>query len=672
MITGYLLDIIIIFTFAVIIIAIGNRFRIPGIVGFILTGILIGPYGLGLIEDTQIVDVLAEIGIIFLLFTIGMQFSFRTLYEMRRIVLIGGSIQVLLTIAATMSIAHVFGVPSAQALFYGFLVCHSSTTITLKLFQDRAELETPQARVTLGISIFQDLMSVPMLIAIPILAGQTTDITGALVTLGITLAALFAAVLAISVYMIPRFMNRITSIRNQEIFLLSIILICFVITYLTARLGLSLALGAFLAGITLSESDYFHQAFASVIPFRDIFTSFFFISIGMLLNIGYLALTPLFILALVIGVIVIKAFFAGAAALAVRKSLRTSVMAGLALANIGEFAFVLSIPAMQYGLFSPESGQIFLAVALLTMSFTPLAIGAGPWAADFFCRLPVSDRFKGGCGVETIRPIPPLKDHLVIVGYGLNGKSLARAAKIGGIPYVVIDLNPETVRREQKNGENIFFGDATNSVILSHARIEEARILVIVINDPLSCRAITILARKLNPNLFIIVRTRFLTEVRRLRDLGADEVIPEEFETSVEIFTRVLKKYLIPEQTIDKYVQEVRADTYDMLRNPSFYSATLGDLGKNLPGLTLTTLLVEKGSPVAGKTLGEMNVRKDVGVSILAIRRHQEVIENPSGDIDLEEGDEVIALGAPDKVRHLSEIFSSGNAGKDHEKNQKP
>ncbi len=657
MITGYLYTIIIIFAFAIIIVALGNKFRIPGIVGFILTGMLIGPYGLGFIEGTEFIDVLAEIGIIFLLFTIGMQFSFRTLYEMRKIVMIGGSLQVLLTIIATMAISYLFGVTTAQALFFGFLVCHSSTAIALKLYQDRAEIESPQARVTLGISIFQDIITIPMLIALPILAGETTDIAGALFQLGITLVILFAAVLAISVYAIPRFMNRITGIRSPEIFLLSILLICFVVTYITASLGLSLAIGAFLAGLTLSESDYFHQAFASIIPFRDIFTSFFFISIGMLLNIGFVMQEPVLIVALVIGTILVKAVIAGGSALLIGQSLRTSVLAGLALANIGEFAFVLSIPGMELGLFTPASEQIFLAVTLLTMSLAPLAVISGPKTADFFCRLPFGGRLKSGCETDNSQSIPPMKDHVVIVGYGLNGRNLAKAARTGRIPYVVIDMNPETVVRERKAGENIFFGDATNSTILTHANIEQARILVIVINDPVSTRTITSLARQMNPDLFIIVRTRFLTEVRPLKNLGADEVIPEEFETSVEIFTRVLKKYLIPEATIEHYVHEVRADTYDMLRSPSDFSPDFSDLRMNLPNLTMSTLLVQQGSPACGKTLADLDIRKQYSVSVLAVRRQQQVIENPSGEMDLQPGDETIVMGAPEKIRYLIKLF---------------
>jgi CPA2 family monovalent cation:H+ antiporter-2 len=674
MITAYLYNIAIIFAFAIVIVAIGNRFKISGIVGFILTGILIGPYGLRFIQETEFIDVLSEIGIIFLLFTIGMQFSFRTLYDMRKIVLVGGSLQVLLTIVATMAISCLFGIAIPNALFFGFLVCHSSTAIALKIYQDRAEIESPQARVTLGVSIFQDIVTIPMLIALPILAGETTDIFRAFLQLGVTLVVLFAAVLAIAVYVIPRFMNRVTVTRSPEIFLMSILLICFVITYITASLGLSLAIGAFLAGLTLSGSDYFHQAFASIVPFRDIFTSFFFISIGMLLNVGFVIQEPLLILAIAVGIIVMKAVIAGGSALAIGQSLRTSVLSGLALANIGEFAFVLSIPGVEYGLFTPDSEQIFLAVTLLTMSLTPFAMMSGPKTADFFCRLPFGGRFKAGCETETLPGAPPMEDHLIIVGYGLNGRILAKAARVGGVPHVVIEMNPETVRREREAGENIFFGDATNSTILTHANIEQARILVIVINDPVSTRAITRLARQMNPGLFILVRTRFLADVTQLKNMGADEVISEDFETSVEIFTRVLKKYMVPEAVIDRYVEEVRAGTYDMLRSPSTLTADFSDLQLNLPNLAMCTLLVEQGSAVCGRTLADLDIRRRYAVSVLAVKRQQQVIENPSGEMDLQPGDEVIVMGAPDRIESLEGLFrtageadDAGNAGGPHD-----
>ena len=659
MIATYILDIIVILALAILVITIGTRLKIPGVVGFLLTGIVVGPYGLGLVKDPQMVEVLAEIGIIFLLFTIGMQFSFRTLYEMKKIVLVAGTVQVVFTILAVYAIMYFFGTPAGIALFFGFLICHSSTTITLKIFQERAEVNTPYARSTLGISLYQDIVTVPMLIALPILAGHEADLTGAMLSLGVTLIILFAVVLAVAAWVLPKIMTRIAGVRNSEIFLLRIILICFVITYISSSLGLSLALGAFLAGLTLSESEYFHQAFASIIPFRDIFTSFFFISVGMLLNLWFVINNPVIIIVLVIGILILKAVIAAGSTLLIGQSLRTSVLAGLALCNIGEFAFVLSVPGKEYGFFTETSDQFFLAVAVITMALTPFIIAAGPQVADRVCRLPFGNRLKTGCIPPDTgkNEKPQLADHLIIVGYGLNGRHLAKVARIGNIPYMIIDMNPDTVDDEQKKGEPIFFGDATNESILSHARVEQARILVVAINDPFSTRAITRIARSMNPNIYLIVRTQFLSEVKVLQELGADEVIPEEFETSVEIFSRVLKKYLIPRGTIEQFIHDIRADSYQVLRSPVEPSADVSDIKRTIPNVDITALRVFPESSINGESLSRINVRKEFAVSILAIRRKGEVIANPSGEVTLEPDDEVIVIGAPADILRLSQVF---------------
>jgi len=662
MIATYILDIIVVLALAILVITIGTRLKIPGVVGFLLTGVVVGPYGLGLVKDPQMVEILAEIGIIFLLFTIGMQFSFRTLLAMKKIVLVAGTIQVVFTILAVYAIMYFFGTPAGIALFFGFLICHSSTTITLKIFQDRAEVNTPYARSTLGISLYQDIMTVPMLIALPILAGHEADITGAMFNLGITLIILLAVVLAIAAWVLPRLMAQVAGVRNSEIFLLSIILVCFVITYISSSLGLSLALGAFLAGLTLSESEYFHQAFASIIPFRDIFTSFFFISVGMLLNLWFVLKNPVIIIVLVIGILLLKAIIAAGSTLAIGQSLRTSILAGLALCNIGEFAFVLSVPGKEYGFFTATTDQFFLAVAVISMALTPFIIAAGPRIADRILCLPLGNRLKAGCvppddGDEAK---PALTDHVVIVGYGLNGRHLAKVAKIGNIPYMIIDLNPDTVDEERKKGEPIFFGDAANESILSYANIEQARVLVIAVNDPLSTQAITRIARSMNPNLYIIVRTQFLPEVQVLRDLGASDVIPEEFETSVEIFSRVLKKYLVPKGTIEQFIQDIRADTYHVLRSPATPAGDVTDLRLNIPNVDITALRVFPDSSIIGGSLSGINVRKEYGISILAIRRKGEVLVNPSGDTNLEPDDEVIVIGTPDAIIRLSLLFHPG------------
>ncbi|NLD57724.1 MAG: potassium transporter KefB [Methanomicrobiales archaeon] len=663
MITAFILDAIIILALAIFVIVAGTKMKIPGVVGFLVTGMIAGPYGLGLVRDPQMVDALAEIGIVFLLFSIGMQFSFKTLFEMKKIVLVAGTLQVVLTILAVYAIMVIFHIPAVIALFMGLLICHSSTTITLKIFQDRGEVNTPYARSTLGISLYQDIMTVPMLIALPILAGHEANLSLAILNLGLTLLLLLVLVYVVAAWILPRVMPRIVSVRKTEIFLLSIILICFVITFLSSKLGLSLALGAFLAGLTLSESEYFHQAFVSIVPFRDMFTSFFFISVGMLLNLWFVLENPVLIIALVIGVLLLKAVIAAGSMLCIGQSLRTSVLAGLALCNIGEFAFVLSVPGQGYGLFPGTSSQVFLAVTVITMALTPFIIIAGPQVADRVCRLPLGNRLRAGCSPPEpeILNVPSLSDHTVIIGYGLNGRHLSKVAKIGNIPYIIIEMNPETVRQERARGEPIFFGDATNEAILSHAQIEQARLLVVAVNDPLSTRIITRISRSMNPRLWIIVRTQFLPEVGVLRDLGADEVIPEEFETSVEIFSRVLKKYLIPKGTIENAIRDIRADTYQVLRDPAGHGTDLSELRQSIPDMDITILNVSPDSPVAGKTLSQLNIRRDFRVSILAIRRQKEILANPSGETDIQPGDDLVVMGAPADITRLSLLVRPGD-----------
>jgi monovalent cation:H+ antiporter-2, CPA2 family len=660
MITDYLATIILIFALAIAVIVITHKLKLPGIIGFLITGIVAGPFGLGIVGGVSMVEILAEIGVIFLLFTIGMQFSFSSLFAMKKIVLIGGGIQVIFTVLATAAILKVFDVPLGTGIFFGYLVCHSSTAIALKIYQDRAELESPHGRVTVGMSLFQDIITIPMLLSLPLLAGRPTDITTSLASLGISLVVLVVLVLAISTYIIPRIMKQITNIRSSEVFLISIILICFVIVYLSDRAGLSLALGAFLAGLTLSESEYFHQAFASILPFKDIFTSFFFISIGMLLNIRFVAEHATVILILLIGVLILKTIIAAGSSLFIGQSLRTSVLAGLGLSNVGEFAFILSLPGLQYGFFTPDSAQEFFAVAVMSMALAPIIITAGPDIADRVARLPLPGCMRRACLVPEDTETVPLEDHVIVIGYGLNGRNLVRATTRGNIPTAIIDLNPETVATEKKKGHLIFFGDATNPGILEHAGIGRARILVIVINDPISTRAITQLAREMNPHIFLIVRTRFITDVKLLKELGADLVIPEEFETSIEIFTQVLRKYLVPIDETTRFIHEIRSNTYRMLRQPSSGSADLNDLSKALDSVEIFTLVARKDSPVICQTLAGLDIRRKFGVSILAIRRSGTVIPNPDGDVAICEDDHIITLGKRDAISRFAQMCSRG------------
>ncbi len=644
-------DILIIFGMSVVILFACNRLRVPAVVGFLFTGILVGPYGLGLIKALHEVEILAEIGVVLLLFTIGIEFSFQKMLQIRRSVLLGGALQVGITSLAAFLVARHLGQPVGEAVFIGFLFSLSSTAIVLKLIQERAEVDSPHGSTTLGILIFQDVAIVPMILVTPLLAGTAGGSGGAaallLVAKGVGIVVL---VIVSTKWVVPRVLYQVARTGSQELFLLSVVAICLSVALLTAGAGLSLALGAFLAGLIISESEYSHRALGNILPFRDAFTTFFFVSIGMLLDVGFLLREPAAVALLALGIVVLKSAIAALAALLLGLPLRTAVLVGLALGQVGEFSFILSRTGVEHGLVTGDLYQLFLAGAVLSMAATPFVIALAPRIADAAVRLPLPRRLKAGLG-----PAPGVadeagRDHLVIIGFGVSGRNVARAAGVAGIPYAVIEMNPDTVRSEQARGEPIHYGDATQETVLEHANVPEARVVVVAINDPTATRRVTEAVRRLNPKAHLIVRTHYLQEMKHLYDLGADEVIPEEFETSVEIFTRVLTKYLVPRDEIERLVTAVRADGYEMLRSLSGLPASVADLKLQLPHIEIVTLRVAEGSALAGRSLAQAELRRRHGVTVLAVRRGPEIEVNPPADMELRPGDLLFILGPPEKI----------------------
>ena len=653
-----LTDIVVIFGLAVAVQFVFLRLRLPSLVGLLFTGILAGPHGLGLVDAVHEVEVLAEIGVVLLLFTIGIEFSFQKLVEIRRAVLVGGSLQVGLTILAVFLLARWAGASPGEAVFYGFLVSLSSTAIVLGLIQQRGEVDSPHGRITLGMLLFQDVIVVPMLLVTPLLAGAGQG--G-----GWKEVALFAGrglgivvlVLASARWLMPWVLHQVARTRSKELFLLCVVAVCLTTAWLTASAGLSLALGAFLAGLIMAESDYSHEALGNILPFRDVFTCFFFVSIGMLLDTGFLVRNLVVILAGVALVLLLKAVLAAIAGLAVGRPLRTVLLAALAVGQVGEFSFILSRTGMTYGLLA-DHYQFFLAVAVLGMAATPFVIAAAPRVASGVLRLPLPAWLRGTAG-------PPVGEegggerrerHLIIIGFGLNGRNLAHAAAMSGIPYVIVEMSPDTVKRERQRGEPIFYGDAVHEGVLRHAGIEEATVVVVAINDPAATRRITENARRLNPRAHIIVRTRYLQEMAPLYELGANEVIPEEFETSVEIFSRVLAKYLVPRRQIDELIAKLRSDGYGMLRRLAPESS-FANLALHLPDMEVSAVQVEAGAPAAGKTLAGLALRKRHGVTVLAVRRNGQV-QTPEVDRPFAAGDTVYLMGPASRLTETLHLFT--------------
>ncbi|WP_028583166.1 cation:proton antiporter domain-containing protein [Desulfogranum mediterraneum] len=661
-----LTDIVIILGLAVIVLLLFHFLRLPAIVGFLLTGIIAGPHGFGFVGAVHEVEVLAEVGVILLLFTIGIEFSFQRLLEIKKQVIIGGSFQVFFTILSSYAIATRLGFPTREAIFIGFLISLSSTAIVLRLIQQRAEVDAPHGRAGLGILLFQDVIIVPMIIVTPLLAGNNpAGMEGEFIFFLAEGLGIIALILMAAKWFIPWLLYQVARTGSKELFLLCVVSICLVIAWLTSSVGLSLALGAFIAGIIISESEYNHQALFNILPFRDVFTSFFFVSIGMLLDTSFLVANLVVIFLVSVGVLLLKSAVSVGASILLGLPLRSAILAGLSICQVGEFSFILSKVGLGHGLLS-DNYQLFLSATVVTMAATPFIIGLAPRIADLAICLPLPGKLKAG-----LLPEPPkemarkLKHHLVVIGYGFNGRNVAHAAKMTGIPYLIIEMLPDTVKSARKNGEPIFYGDANHEEILRHASIEDSTVVVIAINDPTSTRRITENVRKLAKKAHLIVRTRFLKEMETLYKLGADDVIPEEFETSVEIFARVLAKYLVPRDKIEELVVQLRADGYEKFRSHDRKSSSFSQLDLHLQEVEVTAMLIKEGSPLAGKSLAELELRKKHGVTILATRREEATITNLETEMTFEAGDILYMMGAPDRLAKIARLFSKTEDGDD-------
>ena len=646
-------DIVAIFCLSIGVLLVCHQIKIPPIVGFLLTGVLCGPTALGLVQNPHAVELLAEIGVVLLLFSIGLEMSGEELMRLKRPVFVGGTAQVVLTIGAFMGLGVLIGQTWQESMMYGFLASLSSTAIVLSRLQQKAQSESPQGRLDFSVLIFQDIAVVPMMLAIPILAGEgDTDIWGMLISAGRTLVILVGGWL-LARHVVPRVMQLVLRTRSKELMLMTVLGLCFAIALGTASLGLSLALGAFLAGLLLSGSEYSLNVLEGILPFKDVFTSLFFISVGMLLDVDFLVhhLDKVFLFAALL--ILLKSVLSLPPMLLVGYPLRVSILAAMSLAQIGEFSFVLASSAVNGGLMDDDAYQMFLAASIVTMILTPTVMEAAPKVASFVSRylhLPIDEE-------AAAQKDESLKDHLIIVGFGVGGKHLARTAREAGIPYVILEMNPDTVSR-YGGKEPIHGGDASKPLVLEHFGIRNARVIAVVISDPSAVGAITAVARKLNPKVHIVVRTRFLGEVDALRRLGANDVIPEDFETSIEVFSRVLGYYLVPRQTIERFVNSIRHEYYNMARQLRMTGMDLPSLADEvLTGLEVVACKVEPGCALDGKRLTDTSLRRKYGVTVVGIRHAGQIIPSPGGDASLHGDDTVFLFASPASLTTVMPFF---------------
>jgi len=593
-------DITVIFVLAVAAAILCHRLNLPSSIGLLLAGVLAGPDALGLVRNAHEIELIAEIGVVLLLFVIGLEFSLGDLSHLRRQFTLGGSIQFFGTAVVIGAATYLMGSTAGQSAYLGFVVALSSTAIVLKLLQDRAELDSPHGRSVLASLIYQDMAVVPLMLMAPLLAGTLGD------SLAVSVGTLLARVAAVALFafvayrwLVPWLLERITATRSSEAFLLGVIAICIGIAWLTQSLGLSLALGAFIAGILISESDYSQQAVAVILPFRDVFMSLFFISIGLLLDVQYLLEHPLRLAMLTGGILLIKPLIGAFAALVVGLPARSAVLSGLALGQVGEFSLVATQAAVVVGLLGSEWFQTVLDTAVLTMLLTPVLFAIGPSCAEALCSTPLARFERRGFTPARVDSAHSYSGHVLIVGFGVTGANVARTARAANVPYAIVELNAATVRSAAAQGEPIHFGDATQETILRHVDADKAKAIVVVIDDPPGARRIVELARRIAPDAYVLVRSRYLREVEPLHRLGADEVIADELEVSIEIFARVLARMLVPREDIKRLIGEVRGDWRRMARTFAKHATSVPDLRVDVPDLITHTLRIGSSSPLA-------------------------------------------------------------------------
>jgi len=614
-----------------------HKLKLPSVMGYLIAGVVIGPYGGQLIDDIASVKHLAEIGVILLLFVIGLEFSLtRLLKDLVSVCGIGG-LQLALTAGTAGWIVHLYGFAQNQSIALGLLVALSSTAIVLKMITDSAEIDTLHGKLCIGTLLFQDLCVVPIMLLVPLLAQA-----GAISHMDFFFAMFqsIAAVVAIfflSKLIVPSMLGWIAHTGNKEHLTLSVIFIILITGWVSHKMGLTLAMGALIAGMIISDSEYNHQIIIDILPLRDYFSSIFFISVGMLLQVGVFFDSVLFCMALVASVILFKMFLTFLSCILFRTPIRISLIVGMRLAQIGEFSLILAAISLEQGLLNNYQYQVLLIVSILSMLVTPLMIQISSklsiWVFSNMKTEESKDKKDGA-----------LNEHVIISGYGLGGRTLAKVLQEAQIPFMVLELSGEKVKRALTEGLMTHYGDCTQEETLIRAGVKRARMIVYAINDQVSTERAVRLTRKLNPDIKIMVRTRLTSQVEELKAAGADEVIPEEFETSIEIFCRVLRDYRIPNNIIEQQVELIRMEGYSMFRGLSLNTESLKKFSTYLTATLTESYFILEGSWICGKTLGEINISS--GSTIIAVVRKNQPHPNPGSRFLILSGDILILFGS--------------------------
>jgi monovalent cation:H+ antiporter-2, CPA2 family len=654
-------DVVVIFALSTFVNLIFTKLKVPTILGYLLTGIIAGPHLLGLIHDQHNIDLMAEIGIVLLLFSIGLEFSLKHLLRIRRVVFFGGFVQVIVTAFAFMLISLTYKIGWKSGIFIGFMAALSSSALVLKILQERSELTSNYGRTVLGILIFQDIMLVPLLLFTDLLAkNASVDVSGQLISMLLKTIGIIGFVYVGNKWLLPKLLKVIALARNQELFMMSILLICMAIALLTSSLGMSLAFGAFLAGLMVSESEYSHNAFGSLIPFKDLFSSFFFVSVGMLLDLSFVIEYLPLVAFTVFMIIVIKATIAAGTGFLLGHTFKGTVMVGLALSQVGEFSFILAKIGLNKEIISPFYYQLFLAVAIITMAISPFIMKGSKPFAELLSKLPLPKIVvKGLFPLEEIE-IPVLKNHLVIIGKDSSSVKLSVMAKYIKLPYISIIFDPVLAKERQNKGEIVVYGDAMNEPILLNAHVDTADIVVISVGSLIASMTITEKVRSINKHATILVRAKDIDDIEQLFKLGADQIFPENFEIAIDVFGRILNQRLMPKKEINNLLAKIRSENYGIFSERDDKSQL--SLLDQMPNIEISAIDIDDDSIVIGKSVAEIQLRKEIGVTLVAIKRDGQIIEHPSSKVVFQKSDIVYILGNYEQSAAAEALFAGANA----------
>ncbi|MBP9891923.1 MAG: cation:proton antiporter [Planctomycetes bacterium] len=635
--------------------------RLPAVAGFLFAGALVGPYALGLVNDARTISTLAEVGVVLLLFTIGLEFSLTRFARIWNMVIVGGGLQVGLTTLAVLGVCLALGYNSFQGIFIGFVLAQSSTSIVLQNLSRRREVDAPHGRFIVGAQIFQDLCVVPMMLVIPLLAGLGGGNFGLDLGLALGKAALMVtAVVLLSRIIVPPIFQRVAAARSRESFLMAVLVTCIGTAYLTSLAGLSLALGAFLAGLVIAGSPFGQRAMTDVLPLRDLFASLFFLSLGMYFDIRAFFEHPIAVALVFVGILVGKSLIAALAAMAMRFPARVATIGGIGMAQFSEMGFVLATLPQAAGIVSPDVLKVLFAAGILTMFVTPLTMAFAPSFTAGAALLRPLERLLGARGIaqQTERD-ESMSEHVIIAGYGLAGRMLANALKASGMQYLILELNAETVKLARELREPAYYADITNDETLDHAHINKARALVIMINDPDAVRRAIANARRLSPELPIYVRTHYLSEQQQLNGAGAHDIVVEELEAGIELMARVLRDSGVARNVITERVKEARLETQPSARKETLPRRKLKNVAE-LDELKIESCLIREGHFAIGKSTAGINLRKETGATLVAMRRNGDLVEQPDIRAPFIAGDVLYLVGSKESVNAAMALLEKG------------